>query len=75
VPLVEDSEAYAVDILDGGTVKRTLSATSSSTTYTAAQQMADWGQLLEPGDTLTIRVAQLSTRIGRGTPTTVTLQL
>ncbi|MCC1492719.1 glycoside hydrolase/phage tail family protein [Cognatishimia sp. F0-27] len=75
VPMVEDSEAYEIDILDGSAVKRTLSAASPSAVYTAAQQTSDWGRLLDRGDTLTIRVAQISNLVGRGTPKTVTLHL
>ena len=33
----------------------------------------DWGGLLAPGDTLTIRIFQLSALIGRGAAKTVTL--
>ncbi len=73
VPLVEEIEAYEVEILDGATVKRVLSATNTTVLYTAAQQTADWGALLGPGDTLDIRIFQLSALIGRGAPKTVTL--
>ena len=73
VPLVEEVEAYEVEILDGATVKRVLSATTTSAIYTAAQQTADWGALLGPGDTLDIRIFQLSALIGRGAAKTVTL--
>jgi hypothetical protein len=73
-PLAEESEAYEVEILDGATVKRTLVAATTSVTYTAAQQIADWGALLGPGDALDVRVFQLSALVGRGTPATVTLQ-
>ena len=41
---------------------------------TAAQQTADWGALLGPGQTLAIRIYQLSNRLGRGDPAVVTLQ-
>ncbi len=41
--------------------------------YTAAQQTADWGALLGPGDSLAIRIFQLSALVGRGAPKTVTL--
>jgi len=41
--------------------------------YTAAQQTADWGALLEPGDTLDIRIYQLSALVGRGARKVVTL--
>ena len=75
VPLAEELEAYEVEILDGATVKRVLSSATSSTVYTAAQQTADWGAPLAPGDTLEIRIFQLSALVGRGAPKTVTLIL
>jgi hypothetical protein len=74
VPIAEDIEGYDVQILDGAAVKRTLTSTTTSVLYTAAQQTADWGALLGPGQTLAIRLYQLSNRLGRGTPATVTLQ-
>ncbi|KQY13172.1 baseplate megatron protein TIM-barrel domain-containing protein [Rhizobium sp. Root482] len=73
VPLAEELEGYDVEILHGATVKRVLSAGTTSVTYTAAQQTADWGGLLEPGNTLTVRIFQLSALVGRGAPKTVTL--
>ena len=74
VPLSEDLESYDVQILDGAAVKRTLISSTTSVLYTAAQQTADWGALLGPGQTLAIRIYQLSNRLGRGDPATVTLQ-
>jgi protein involved in polysaccharide export with SLBB domain len=68
VPLAEESEAWEVEIMDGATVKRTLTTTTTSVIYTAADQIADFGALLGPGDTLDIRIFQLSARVGRGTP-------
>jgi hypothetical protein len=65
-PLAEESEAYEVEILDGATVKHTLTATTANVTYTAAQQVTDWGALLGPGDTLDVRIYQLSALVGRG---------
>ncbi|VDS10000.1 hypothetical protein PARHAE_03210 [Paracoccus haematequi] len=73
VPLAEELEAYEVEILDGATVKLVLSTATTSALYTAAQQTADWGALLGPGDTLDIRIYQLSALVGRGAPKTVTL--
>jgi len=73
VPLIEEIEAYEVEILDGAAVKRTLTASTTSAIYSAAQQTADWGGLLATGDTLTIRIFQLSALIGRGASKTVTL--
>ena len=74
VPLAEDLESYDVQILDGAVVKRTLTSTTTSVLYTAAQQTTDWGALLGPGQTLAIRIYQLSNRLGRGDPAVVTLQ-
>jgi hypothetical protein len=75
VPLAEEAEAYEVEILDGSSVTRTLATSSTSVTYTTAQQLADRGALLGPGDTLDLRIFQLSAAVGRGAPATVTLQL
>ncbi|SUZ32940.1 hypothetical protein ROE7235_02706 [Roseibaca ekhonensis] len=73
VPLVEEVEAYEVEILDGGTVKRSLTTSTTSAVYAAAEQITDWGVLLGPGDTLDIRIFQLSASVGRGTVKTATL--
>ena len=73
--MAEELEAYEVEILDGATVKRVLSTTTTSAVYTAAAQTADWGVLLGPGDTLDIRIYQLSALVGRGAQKTVTLRL
>ena len=72
--LAEELEAYEVEILGGVTVKRVLSATTTSALYTAPQQTADWGAPLEAGDSLTVRIFQLSALVGRGAPKTVTLR-
>jgi hypothetical protein len=71
--MVEEAEAYDVELRDGGAVKRTLTSSTPSVVYTAAQQTADWGALLGPGDTLDIRIFQRSAMIGRGAPKTVPL--
>lgn len=63
VPLVEASERYEVDILDGTTVKRTIATTGHSAAYPAADQIADFGSLQ---GLLDIRVCQLSEMAGRG---------
>jgi phage tail protein X len=65
---------FAVDILNGAAVKRTLTSSITSAIYTAAQQTADWGAPLGPGQTLAIRILQLSNRLGRGDPAAVILQ-
>jgi hypothetical protein len=74
VPLAEDMESYDVQILDGAAIKRTLTSATTFVLYNAAQQTADWGAPLGPGQTLAIRIYQLSNRLGRGTPASVTLQ-
>ena len=73
VPMAEELEAYEVEILDGAVVKRSLTTATTSAVYTAAAQTADWGALLGPGDTLDIRIFQLSALVGRGAAKTVTL--
>jgi len=73
VPLAEDSEAYEVEIRDGLTVKHVLSATTKSALYSAAQQTADWGPPLGPGQSVAICIYQLSALIGRGGGQSVTL--
>jgi protein involved in polysaccharide export with SLBB domain len=50
-----------------------LASTTTSVLYTAADQTADWGAPLGPGDSLSIRIYQLSALIGRGAAKTVTL--
>ena len=57
----------------GRTVKRTLTTTTTSVLYTAAQQTADWGAPLGPSQSLAIRIYQLSSLIGRGAGRSVTL--
>jgi GTA TIM-barrel-like domain/Putative phage tail protein len=64
VPLGETSEAYEIDILDNGTVVRTLSTTAPTALYTAAQQTADFGA---PQSNLVCEVFQISAVVGRGT--------
>lgn len=73
VPMSEASQAYEVDIMDGATVRRTLSTGTTSVVYSNAQQIADWGAALGPGASLIIRIAQLSALVGRGATRTVTL--
>jgi hypothetical protein len=65
VPLAEADERYELDILDGALVKRTLSVSTPAATYTAAQQIADFGA---PQAAISTRVYQLSAVTGRGSP-------
>jgi len=73
VPLAEETEAYEVEILDGAAVRRMLASTTTSVVYTVADQISDWAAPLGPGDTLNIRIFQLSAMIGRGAAKTVML--
>ena len=52
-----------------------LSTATTSAVYTVADQTADWGAPLGPGDTLDSRIYQLSALVGRGAPKTLTLIL
>jgi hypothetical protein len=70
VPLGEDREAYDVDILDGGAVVRTLSASEPRAVYSVIDEAADFGGQQA---TLSLRVAQLSAAVGRGFERSVVL--
>ena len=72
-PLSKASEAYDVEIMSGGTVLRTLTATTLSVLYTAAMQTADLGALLTLGSSPTLRIYQKSAHLGRGPALTKTL--
>ncbi|MEM6666534.1 MAG: glycoside hydrolase TIM-barrel-like domain-containing protein, partial [Pseudomonadota bacterium] len=65
VPLGEDVEAYEIDIFDGPSVVRTIAAFGPGASYTAAQQLADFGAL---PPAVTLHVFQMSATIGRGAP-------
>jgi hypothetical protein len=70
VPLVETTEAYEVDVLDGSSVVRTIEVTTATASYTAAQQTSDG---LTPGDPVDVIVYQVSSTIGRGYGTEATV--
>jgi hypothetical protein len=70
VPLAEETESYEVDILNGITVVRTLSASTPQATYTLAQQTADFGAQQY---SLSLAVYQMSSVFGRGAARTATL--
>ena len=65
VPLGEESESYEVEILDGATVKRTLSTSQPNVTYSSADQIADFGAV-QPS--VSIKVYQTNVIFGRGAP-------
>lgn len=71
VPLVEAAELYDLEILNGGSVVRTVRGlTSASWSYSAANQSADFGSAQS---SINIRVYQISDTIGRGIPAEATL--
>ena len=63
VPLSEATEAYEVDIMDGADVVRTISASTQTASYSAAEQTLDFGSAQAA---VTARVYQLSAIVGRG---------
>jgi hypothetical protein len=65
VPLAEASEAYSIDIIVDGEVVRTLTSSTPSVVYSAANQTTDG---ITPGDAVTARVYMLSAAVGRGYP-------
>jgi hypothetical protein len=73
VPMSEASGMFVVDILDGSVVKRSLTTDITSAVYTAADQTADWGALLGPGDSLTVRIAQIGQLFGAGAASVTTI--
>jgi hypothetical protein len=62
-PLDWAPEAHRVEIYDGITLKRTIDVAAAAATYTAAQQVADFGG---PAASFTWRVAQVSALYGPG---------
>ncbi len=65
----ETSESYEVDIIDNTTsppsIARTLTVSSETATYTAAQQTTDFGSTVT---SLEVNVYQISAVVGRGYP-------
>jgi hypothetical protein len=65
IPLSEASEESELEIMDGVTVKRTVTGLTLSTwTYSAANQVTDWGAVLTSPPVF--RVYQMSDAVGRG---------
>ena len=62
-PLGEATESYEIDIFDGATVVRTITASAQTLSYTAAEQTTDG---LTPGDPVICDIYQLSETKGRG---------
>jgi hypothetical protein len=63
IPLGEETEAYEVEIMNGANVVRLMTTGTPSVLYTSAEELADFGVVQS---TLSLRVYQISTLIGRG---------
>ena len=63
--LGEETEEYEIDVIVGGTAVRTLTATTPTVAYSAANQTTDG---ITPGNPVTIDIFQMSTDRGRGRP-------
>jgi hypothetical protein len=63
VPVGETAESYEIDIMSGATVKRTITATTNTASYTAAQQTTDFGS---PQSSIPVNIYQMSAAVGRG---------
>jgi hypothetical protein len=72
VPLAEEREAYRVEVMAGGEVRRSVTLGESLWLYRAADIAADFG----PGTTtFTLRVAQISNSFGAGAALQETLHV
>lgn len=69
-PVGETAEAYEIDVMQGATVKRTISVTSPAWSYSAADQTTDFGSVQAA---ITFRIFQKSETMGRGYSLEVTL--
>ncbi|HMB09128.1 phage tail baseplate protein, partial [Saliniramus sp.] len=63
IPLGEDGEHYAVEIMDGATLKRRIVVDQPLCLYPDADEIADFGA---PRDSLDLRVMQISASVGDG---------
>lgn len=62
-PLAESTESYEIDVMNGASVVRTITATSATASYTAAEQTTDFGSTQS---SVTLRIYQMSATFGRG---------
>lgn len=71
VPLAEETEAYDIEIVVDGVIERTLTSSTPSLVYTAAQQTADG---VAGAGVVEARVYQRSAVVGRGYPASIQLK-
>lgn len=69
-PVGESVEAYEIEVMSGSVVTRTINVTSTSFSYSAADQTSDFGSTQAA---ITFRIYQLSQTVGRGYPLEITL--
>jgi hypothetical protein len=65
IPLGEASERYALEIRDGGSLKRRIETSEPEALYSEADEIADFGA---PRASLDLRVVQISASVGDGAP-------
>lgn len=70
VPLMEQSEQYDVQVMNGGNVARSWLVSTVSVNYSAAQQVADFGTA---PTSLTLRINQRSALVGPGKQLSITV--
>jgi len=72
VPLAEITEAYEIEVINPSTstVARTITASTTTATYTAAEQTTDFGSVQ---NSITIWIYQISATVGRGFATIINL--
>jgi hypothetical protein len=71
--LGETTESYSIEIYSSNTfvtLKRTLTSSTQTVTYTSANQITDFGS---NQTTINIKIYQISSVVGRGYPATITL--
>jgi hypothetical protein len=65
VPLSEEREAYRIEVMAGGAVKRAVEVSAPNWLYAAADEIADFGAAQQA---LNLRIVQLSATAGAGFP-------
>lgn len=68
--IAEQSEAYEIDVMSSGIVKRTITSATPSFSYSAANQVTDFGSTQS---SITFRIYQISAATGRGYSLEVTM--
>lgn len=62
-PIGEESLEFEIDVIVASVAVRTITATSETASYTAAEQTADG---ITPGNPVTVKIYQMSATVGRG---------